>query len=97
MESLKKVQQLDVELVLPAHGAVYKDPRYRAHRLIQHHEYRKQEMHDTIRQHAKTAYEIALEVFGAGENRPLFHAIAATFETLAHLCIFCYTKARSGG
>ena len=85
IESLKKVQKLDVELVLPAHGAVYKDHRYRAHQLIQHHEYRKQEMHDTIRRQAKTAYEIALEVFGSGDNRPIFHTIAATFETLAHL------------
>ena len=85
INSLKKVQKLDVELVLPAHGAVYKDHRYRAHQIIQHHEYRKQEMYDAIRRHPKTAHEIALEVFGSDDSRPFFHMIAATFETLAHL------------
>jgi hypothetical protein len=47
-------------------------------------------MYDTIRRRAKTAYEIALEVFGSGDNRPIFHTIAATFETLAHLHLLLY-------
>ncbi len=85
INSLKKVQQFDVELVLPAHGAVYKDHRYRANQIIQHHEYRKQEIYDTIRRRSKTAHEISLEVFDSGNNLPFFHMIAATFETLAHL------------
>jgi glyoxylase-like metal-dependent hydrolase (beta-lactamase superfamily II) len=90
IDSLRKVQNLDVALVLPAHGAVYKDHRYRTHQLVQHHEYRKQEMYDTIRRRAKTAYEIALEVFGPGDHRPFFHTIAATSETLAHLHLLLY-------
>jgi len=57
----------------------------RARQLIQHHEYRKEEIRDLIRRQPKTAYDIALEVFGVDNDRPLFHMIAATFETLAHL------------
>jgi glyoxylase-like metal-dependent hydrolase (beta-lactamase superfamily II) len=34
LQSQEKVQQFDVELVLPAHGAVFKDHRYRAKQLF---------------------------------------------------------------
>jgi len=90
LNSQRKVQQLDVELVLPAHGAVFKDHRHRAQQIIQHHKFRLQEMHDTITRHARTAYEVALEVFDFGPDRPIFHLLAATFETLAHLHFLMY-------
>ncbi len=90
IDSLRKVQQLDVELVLPAHGAVYKDHRYRARQIIQHHYFRKKEMYDTVRRRPKTAYEVAVAVFGPGDDRPFFHRLAATFETLAHLHLLMY-------
>ena len=32
----------------------------------------------------RTAFEVAQEIFG-DEDRPIFHVMAATFETLAHL------------
>lgn len=90
LRSQEKIQQLDVELVLPAHGAIFKDHRYRAQQIIQHHYYRLQEIHDTITHHAKTAYEIAMEIFDFGSDRPIFHMLAATFETLAHLHFLLY-------
>lgn len=90
LNSQEKVQTLDVELVLPAHGAVFKDHRHRAKQIIQHHKFRLQEMHDTIKGHARTAYEIAMEVFDFGSDRPIFHILAATFETLAHLHFLLY-------
>ena len=90
INSLRKVQQLDVEVVLPAHGAVYKDHRYRAKQIIQHHEYRKQEMRDAILRQPKTAHQIAVEVFDSSNKLPFFHMIAATFETLAHLHLLLY-------
>lgn len=83
--SQRKVQELKVSLVLPAHGAVFPDHCTRANQIIQHHEYRLEEIADTIGKQPKTAYDIAVEVFGNDESRPLFHILAATFETLAHL------------
>ena len=79
-----KVQRFDVELVLPAHGAVYNDHRHRANQLIEHHRYREAEMLDLIRKRPQTAFEVSQQVFGT-EERPIFHVMAATFETLAHL------------
>lgn len=90
LHSQEKVQELEVALVLPAHGAVFTDHRARARQLIQHHQYRKEEICDLIRRQPKTAYDIALEVFGADNDRLLFHVIAATFETLAHLHLLLF-------
>jgi glyoxylase-like metal-dependent hydrolase (beta-lactamase superfamily II) len=90
IHSQQKVQHFDVELVLPAHGAVFKDHRYRAQQIIQHHKFRLQEIHDTITGQARTAYDIAMEVFDLGTERPIFHLLAATFETLAHLHLLMY-------
>ena len=86
--SQKKVQNFDVELVLPAHGATYHDHRHRANQLIEHHRYREAEMLDLIKNRPQTAFEVASQVFG-NEERPIFHVMAATFETLAHLEYSC--------
>jgi glyoxylase-like metal-dependent hydrolase (beta-lactamase superfamily II) len=90
LDSQQKVQQFEVELVLPAHGAVFKDHRHRAQQIIQHHKYRLQAMHDTVKGHARTAYEVAMENFDFGPDRPYFQLLAATFETLAHLHLLMY-------
>jgi glyoxylase-like metal-dependent hydrolase (beta-lactamase superfamily II) len=88
INSQLKVQRFDVEKVLPAHGGVYSDHRHRANQIIEHHRYREAEMLDLVKQRPKTAFEVAQEVFG-GEERPIFHVMAATFETLAHLQLSC--------
>ena len=84
INSQLKVQRFDVELVLPAHGGTYHDHRHRANQLIVHHRYREAEMLDIVKRQPKCAFEIAEHVFG-DEDRPIFHVMAATFETLAHL------------
>lgn len=84
LNSQQKVQKFDVELVLPAHGGVYKDHRHRANQIIEHHRYREAEMLDLVKRKPQTAFEVANQVFG-NEERPIFHVMAATFETLAHL------------
>ncbi|MGH7865945.1 MAG: MBL fold metallo-hydrolase [Candidatus Binataceae bacterium] len=84
LKSQLKVQKFDVELVLPAHGGVYKDHRHRANQIIEHHRYREAEMLDLVKHKPQTAFEVASQVFG-DEDRPIFHIMAATFETLAHL------------
>jgi len=90
LQSQEKVQQFDVELVLPAHGAVFKDHRYRAKQIIQHHKYRLQEIQDAAVGHARTACEIAKDVFDLGKEPSIFQLMAATFETLAHLHLLMY-------
>jgi len=47
-------------------------------------------MHDTITGHARTAYDVAMEIFDFGQDRPYFQLLAATFETLAHLHLLMY-------
>src|SRR5580698_1658783 len=84
INSQLKVQNFEVEHVLPAHGNVYSDHRHRANQLIEHHRYREAEMLDLTRRKAQTAFEVAQQIF-ADEERPIFHVMAATFETLAHL------------
>jgi hypothetical protein len=74
--------------VLPAHGGVYSDHRHRANQLIEHHRYREAEMLDLIKRKPQCAFEVADQIFGA-DDRPMFHVMAATFETLAHLELAC--------
>lgn len=90
LDSQQKVQQFDVELVLPAHGAIFKDHRHRAQQIIQHHKYRLQEIQDAATGRARTAYEIALDIFDLPKDGPIFQFMAATFETLAHLHLLMY-------
>jgi len=95
LDSQQKVQKFDVELVLPAHGGIFKDHRHRAQQIIQHHKFRLQEIRDAIQGRARTAYDVAMELFEFGQDRPIFHLLAATFETLAHLHLLMYNgKAR---
>jgi glyoxylase-like metal-dependent hydrolase (beta-lactamase superfamily II) len=85
LASLRKVGELDVETVLPAHGAVYHDHRKRVSQLIEFHHYRMQVMLDIVRGRPRTAYETALEAFDLTPQSPFQQQFPATFETLAHL------------
>jgi len=85
LASQRKVQRFDVRMVLPAHGGVYTDHRYRANQIIQHHEYRMGEMLDVIRHGPHSGYEVASQVFGFDVDSPVTVQFPATFETLAHL------------
>jgi glyoxylase-like metal-dependent hydrolase (beta-lactamase superfamily II) len=85
LASLRKVGELDVETVMPAHGAVYHDHKKRVAQLIEFHEYRMQVMLDIIRGRPGTAYEVALQAFDLTSESPFQQQFPATFETLAHL------------
>jgi glyoxylase-like metal-dependent hydrolase (beta-lactamase superfamily II) len=85
IDSQRKIQPLEVALVLPAHGGVFKDHRHRTRQIIQHHEYRMQEMLDIIRQRPRTAYDVARIAFDFNADSSLTVQFPATFETLAHL------------
>lgn len=83
--SQQKIQPFDVALVLPAHGGVFADHCHRARQIIQHHEYRMQEMLDIVRQQPRTAYDVARIAFDFNIESSLTVQFPATFETLAHL------------
>jgi glyoxylase-like metal-dependent hydrolase (beta-lactamase superfamily II) len=85
LESQRKIQRFDVNMVLPAHGGTFMDHRHRANQIIQHHEYRIQEMLDAVRRRPRTAYEVASLAFGFDTDSPIMVQFPATFETLAHL------------
>lgn len=85
LSSLRKVGELDVETVLPAHGPVYADHRKRVAQLIEFHEYRMQVMLDIVRGRPRSTYEVALEAFSLTIESPFMQLFPATFETLAHL------------
>lgn len=85
LASLDKVAALDVDVVLPAHGAVYRDHRRRVAQLRHHHEYRMLEAIDAVRSQPRTAYRIAQEIFEFDENAPIQVQFPATFEALAHV------------
>lgn len=85
LDSQRKVQGFDVDLVLPAHGGVFPDHRHRANQIIQHHQQRCDEMLDVLRPQPLTAYDIARRVFAFDSDSPLTYQFPATFETLAHL------------
>ena len=85
LESQRKVQRFDVDEILPAHGAVYRDHIHRANQLIQHHHYRMEVMLDVIKAKPAPAYEVATKAFNFDHDAPLSYQFPATFETLAHL------------
>jgi glyoxylase-like metal-dependent hydrolase (beta-lactamase superfamily II) len=85
LASQRKVQEFDVALVLPAHGGVFTDHRHRANQIIQHHQYRLQEMIDVLRHAPETGYDVARRVFSFDWDSALSYQFPATFETLAHL------------
>lgn len=85
LESQRKVQRFDVDEILPAHGAVYRDHIHRANQLIQHHHYRMDLMYDVIKAEPAPAYRVAAKSFNFDHDAPLSYQFPATFETLAHL------------
>ncbi len=83
--SQEKIQELDVGLVLPAHGGVFEDHIKRSNQIIQHHKVRLEEMIDILRRGPHTGYEIARRAFDFDDDSPVTYQFPATFETLAHL------------
>jgi len=85
LASQKKVQRLDVQLVLPAHGGTFTDHVHRSEQIIHHHQHRVHEMLDIVRRAPHTAYEVARLAWGFDVDAPLTMQFPATFETIAHL------------
>jgi glyoxylase-like metal-dependent hydrolase (beta-lactamase superfamily II) len=90
LSSLQAIRELDVEMVLPAHGDEFGGFRERIDELMEHHEERLQEICEILtRRGGQTAYETASgmkwNLEGDFEDWPPFMRRLATTEALAHL------------
>jgi glyoxylase-like metal-dependent hydrolase (beta-lactamase superfamily II) len=93
IDSLKKIEQHDVDLILPGHEHVFTNLGERVQQILEHHEERVKDLLNILGSGEKTAYQIAskmtwVDVSGVvvmGENLSLFQRLGAMRETLAHL------------
>ena len=81
LSSLRLLRSLPVELVLPSHGEPFADLPSRIDAIIAHHEARNGRILSLL-DGPRTAYEVALGVFGELPPESLLHAVR---ETMAHL------------
>lgn len=83
LSSLDRVRELDISLVLPAHGEPYRDAAGRAAELRVHHERRLRQLETALAGGPQPLGTLTEEIFGdlvSGEDRML-----ADMETYAHL------------
>jgi len=92
LNSVNKLKELEVNLVLPGHGAPFRDLPKRIRELNQHHEQRKLEIMNTIKTEPKTAYQISAGLTWIPQNPQVtwdsldpLNKRAGVMETLAHL------------
>ncbi|MEM1964716.1 MAG: MBL fold metallo-hydrolase [Candidatus Caldarchaeum sp.] len=88
LKSLVRVARLNVSLILPAHGAVFKDCRPRVKEIFSHHFERLSQTAQALRRGMKTSLEVANEIkWSKGSYSSLgpFDKWLAILETLSHL------------
>jgi glyoxylase-like metal-dependent hydrolase (beta-lactamase superfamily II) len=93
LSSLHQIATLPVDCVLPSHGDPFTDLRGRVTEIEAHHERRKGEILDALRQGPRTAYQVASVVpWSTGgvpwERLAPFVRRMAVTETIAHLELF---------
>ncbi len=90
LASLDKVSKLEVSLVLPGHGSIFKDHRQRIKEIQAHHKDRLDEAISALRDGARTAYEVAPHLtwdiqLNSWADLPAQQKWFAFGETMAHL------------
>jgi glyoxylase-like metal-dependent hydrolase (beta-lactamase superfamily II) len=92
ISSLKKLERLKVNFILPGHGPVFNALGLRIEKILQHHEGRKRAIMRSLRDGLKTAYEIAQQIpwmvnegGTAFQDLPVWDKRMAVNETIAHL------------
>ncbi len=92
LQSLQRVRDLDVELVLPAHEQIFPHLRSRVDEILEHHHHRNEEIMSTLKDGAKTAYQISEQITWMPETGGTrFHDLShwdqrmAISEALAHI------------
>jgi len=92
INSLKKIEKLEVNFVFPGHGSAFSGLRQKVRQILYHHEQRERAVMKVIQDELKTAYRIANEIPWHPEeggvafrDLPPWDKRLAVLETLAHL------------
>jgi len=90
LQSLRKVAELNADLVLPAHGDPFRDISRRVRELLAHHDEREAEVMEAVSHGERTGYEVASALPWTRRRRSFFdlhlgQQRMALTETLAHL------------
>ena len=92
LASLDKVYQLDIELLLPGHGPVFRNCKERINELRYHHEERLGEVLSLLEKKGMTAFETASRMswdiaaeYDSWDRFPALQKFFATGEAIAHL------------
>jgi len=92
LDSLNRLKQLDVKLVLPGHGHPFTNFKPRIEEIIQHHQQRNLEILSALKANPKTAYQIATEITWMSNTKGVgwdklspWNKRMAVLETLSHL------------
>ncbi len=83
LQGLKRMVDRKPKLVLPAHGRPFADVTARVDVLVSHHQRRLDQIHEIVGREKKTAWHVALELWGPRDN--LYEKRLALQEGLAHL------------
>lgn len=84
LESLDRIDQMEVNLVLPAHGDPFKDHQARIQTIKEHHQQRKAVLVELAGAGEKSGWELAGLLFQGIRDRNVFQQRLALQETLAH-------------
>jgi len=88
LSSLEKIQEVDVDTILPGHEWTFNDLKPRVQQLITHHRNRLDEMKETLEDGPQTVYDVGSKVHWDSRPWPVMtfwtKRMAAT-ETFAHL------------
>ncbi|MEM2947394.1 MAG: MBL fold metallo-hydrolase [Candidatus Bathyarchaeia archaeon] len=90
LESLRKVEKLDVKLVLPAHEKSFTNLSDRVKQLRNHHEQRLTEVLNHLKAESLTPYDLASKIqwnvnYKSWNDFPQFQKYLALGETMSHL------------
>jgi len=90
LASLDKVYQLDIELVLPGHREIFRNPKERIRELKDHHQRRLDEILSILEKGGKSAFQVASQmtwdiVYDSWDLFPVPQKWFATGEAISHL------------
>ena len=83
LDSLRRLERLEIKQVLPAHGRCFGGHQTRILEMFSHHQERQASIIRHLGYGPTTAYELALELFD--KSLPDLHKEIAAYEMLAHL------------
>lgn len=84
VESLNRIERLDLDMVLPAHGDPFTEHGERIASIKRHHEERKLTLLELSSERPRTGWDLAGELFAGIRDRNVFQQRLALQETLAH-------------